>query len=93
MCFSPSLVTGTWVGGEERSIAFDRMAYGQGASMALPVFAKFIQKVYADPTLPYNEGEQFVYPDNYDPCHPSAIVSGHELQPMQQQEGEAGVFD
>ena len=93
MCFSPSLVTGTWVGGEERSIAFDRMAYGQGASMALPVFAKFIQKVYADPTLPYNESEQFVYPDGYDPCHPSAVASGHDLQPMQQPEGEAGVFD
>jgi len=71
MGFSPSLVTGTWVGGEERSICFDRMEYGQGASMALPIFATFMKKVYADPFLPYSENEQFYYPDDYDPCKSS----------------------
>lgn len=68
MGFTPSLIAGTWVGGEERSICFDRMAYGQGANMALPIYAKFIRKVYADKTLPYNEQEQFLYPEEYDPC-------------------------
>ena len=68
MAFTPSLIAGTWVGGEERSICFDRMAMGQGASMALPIYAKFIKKVYADPNLPYKENEQFEYPSGYDPC-------------------------
>lgn len=68
MGFTPSLIAGTWVGGEERSICFDRMAYGQGANMALPIYAKFIRKVYADKSLPYNEEEQFMYPEEYDPC-------------------------
>ncbi|MDO4496886.1 MAG: transglycosylase domain-containing protein [Bacteroidales bacterium] len=71
MGFTPSLVAGTWVGGEERSIFFDRMEYGQGASMALPIFAKFMKNVYADPFLPYKQSEQFLYPEDYDPCHTS----------------------
>ena len=37
MGFTPSLVSGVWVGGEDRSIHFDRMSEGQGASMALPI--------------------------------------------------------
>ena len=68
MCFTPSLVTGTWVGGDERSICFDRMKMGQGASMALPVFANFIKKVHDDPYLPYSPEETFFYPEDYDPC-------------------------
>lgn len=59
MGFTPSLSTATWVGGEEREIHFDRMSEGQGASMALPIFALFMQKVYADPQLVYSEDEQF----------------------------------
>ncbi|MDR3262565.1 MAG: transglycosylase domain-containing protein [Tannerella sp.] len=63
--FSPSLVAGCWVGGEERSIHFDRMSEGQGASMALPIFALFMQKVYADKTLGYSEKENFEIPAKY----------------------------
>ena len=47
MGFTPSLATGVWVGGEERSIHFDKMADGQGANTALPIYALYIQKVYA----------------------------------------------
>lgn len=68
MAFTPSLIAGTWVGGEEPTIHFDRMAYGQGASMALPIFANFIKRVYDDTRLPYNQEEQFLYPEDYDPC-------------------------
>jgi penicillin-binding protein 1A len=46
---SPGLVTGVWAGGEENSIHFDNLNYGQGARMAMPVFCLFMQKVYADP--------------------------------------------
>lgn len=59
MGFTPNLVTATWVGGEDRSIHFDRTAQGQGASMALPIYGLFMQKVYADPKLGYTTDEQF----------------------------------
>ncbi|WP_108425195.1 penicillin-binding protein 1A [Flagellimonas amoyensis] len=47
----PNLVTGVWVGGEERSIHFSRLAYGQGASMALPIWALYMKKNYANEEL------------------------------------------
>ena len=57
--FTPSLVAGCWVGGDDRSIHFDRISEGQGAQMALPIFALFMQKVYANKTLGYSETENF----------------------------------
>ncbi len=67
MCFTPSLVSGTWVGGEDRAIHFDNMAEGQGASMALPICALYVQKVLADQELGYNPEEQFDVPAWFDP--------------------------
>lgn len=72
MCFTPSLSTGCWVGGEDRDIHFDGMYYGQGASMALPVVALFFQKVYNDPNLNINPKEEFNVPQAYkEPCKSS----------------------
>jgi len=68
MGFTPSLVTGCWVGGEERDIHFDRMSDGQGASMALPIWGIYMNKVYADKTLPYSQEERFDIPKGWDPC-------------------------
>lgn len=68
MGFTPSLVTGCWVGGEERDIHFDRMADGQGASMALPIWGLYMNKVYADKSLPYSQEEKFDVPEDFDPC-------------------------
>ena len=69
MAFTPSLVAGCWVGGEDRSIHFDRITEGQGASMALPIYGLFMQKVYADKTLGYSVEEDFEVPEQYaDPC-------------------------
>ena len=65
--FTPSLVSGCWVGGEDRAIHFDTMAEGQGASMALPIYALYMQKVFADTTLGYSENEQFDVPEWFDP--------------------------
>ena len=65
--FTPSLVSGCWVGGEDRAIHFDRMADGQGASMALPIWALYMQKVLADESLPYDASEQFDVPATFDP--------------------------
>ena len=67
MCFTPSLVSGTWVGGEDRGIHFDGMAEGQGASMALPICGLYMQKVLADPDLGYSSEEQFDVPAWFDP--------------------------
>ncbi len=47
----PNLVTGVWVGGEDRSIHFNRLAYGQGAAMALPIWAVYMKKNYANEEL------------------------------------------
>lgn len=68
MGFTPSLVSGCWVGGEERDIHFDTMRDGQGASIALPVWGLYMQKVYADKTLGYSQDERFDIPDDFDPC-------------------------
>ena len=68
MGFTPSLVSGCWVGGEDRDIHFDRMAYGQGASMALPIWAKYMVKVLGDKTLGYDPAEVFDMPEGFDPC-------------------------
>lgn len=68
MGFTPSLVTGCWVGGEERDIHFDRMADGQGASSALPIWGLYMKKVFEDTTLPYSQDEKFDIPKDYNPC-------------------------
>jgi len=47
----PNLATGVWVGGEDRSIHFETIAYGQGATMALPIWANYMKSCYADSTL------------------------------------------
>ncbi|MES2565287.1 MAG: transglycosylase domain-containing protein [Bacteroidota bacterium] len=63
MGLTPELVAGCWVGGEERSVHFNSTNEGQGASMALPIWGKFFQKVYADPTLKITKNG-FVKPAN-----------------------------
>lgn len=69
MSFTPSLVASCWVGGDEPTIHFDQMQYGQGASMALPIHGIFYQKVYADKDLNYTDDGVFDIPADFDPCH------------------------
>ena len=64
--FTPSLVSGVWVGGEDRSIHFDDMSAGQGANMALPIWSIYMQKVYADEELGYDKEEEFDVPEWFD---------------------------
>ena len=68
MGITPSLVSGCWVGGDDRDIHFDRMDLGQGAAMALPIYALYMKKVYADKRLGYNENAVFDLDEGYDPC-------------------------
>ncbi len=76
MGFTPSLVSGCWVGGDERDIHFGRMTYGQGAAAALPIWAMYMKKVYDDPTLGYDQQERFKLPEGFDPCAGSETPDG-----------------
>lgn len=93
MSFTPSLVSGVWVGGEERAIRFDNMAHGQGASMALPINGLFMKKVYADKSLKYSQQEAFDMTNAIDPC--SGLHKFEERQPSRQIQEEVmdGIFD
>ncbi|MFV0365838.1 MAG: transglycosylase domain-containing protein [Mangrovibacterium sp.] len=62
---TPQLVTGIWTGGEVRSIRFPSLTYGQGARMAMPVFGRFLRKVYDDPTLEYKDDCSFEKPKRF----------------------------
>lgn len=72
MGFTPQLVSGCWVGGDDRDIHFDSMRMGQGATMALPIWAYFMKKVYRDKTLPYNPNAKFDLPEGFDGCSHNA---------------------
>ena len=66
--FVPRLVSGCWVGGENRDIHFDEMRMGQGATMALPIWAKYMKKVFSDKSLGYKGDEQFNIPEDFQLC-------------------------
>lgn len=59
---TPDLVTGVWVGAEDRSVHFSRTYYGQGANMALPIWGYYMNKIYADSTLKISTAD-FEKPD------------------------------
>ena len=59
----PNLVTGVWVGGEERAIHFKTITYGQGASMALPIWGLYMKKNYENKDLGVSD-EAFPEPEN-----------------------------
>ena len=58
----PNLVTGVWVGGEDRATHFETITYGQGAAMALPIWANYMRDCYAIPELEISQ-EEFVAPE------------------------------
>ena len=64
MGITPQLAAGVWVGGEDRIIRFQSMYYGQGAHMAMPTWAYFLQKVYADPSLGISPDAKFDKPED-----------------------------
>lgn len=56
MGITPNLVSGCWVGAEERNVHFRNTRYGQGANMALPIFGKYMEQVYANQEMDYGRG-------------------------------------
>ena len=91
MGFTPDLVSGVWVGGDERYIHFNRMAQGQGASMALPIYGKYISKVYADKSLPYTQDSRFTFPGNIDLCEKEYF--GEFVEEAPTESSIEGMFD
>ncbi len=79
--FTPELVTGVWVGAEDRSVRFRWTGQGQGAAVALPIYGYFMNSVYKDPKLKISTSD-FNRPKNYDPaqfsCDGLQGISGGE---------------
>ncbi len=63
---TPSLVTGVWTGWEDRSVHFRTLHLGQGANMALPIFALYMKKIYEDPQYGILQTEEFEPPPDFD---------------------------
>ena len=91
MGFTPDLVTGVWVGGEERYIHFNSMAFGQGARAALPIYGLYMQKVYADSKLPYSQDAKFQFPEGYNACE-GEITTYTAAEPVEEEAVE-GIFE
>lgn len=92
MAFTPELVTGVWVGGEERYIHFNTMSFGQGARAALPIYGLFMNKVYGDKSLPYSQDAKFEFPDGFSPCGNGQPIVYHHVASEEPDSGK-GVFD
>ena len=58
----PNLVTGVWVGAEDRATHFETIAYGQGATMALPIWGMYMKKCYENEALGISK-EDFLAPE------------------------------
>ena len=59
----PNLATGVWVGGEDRAIHFKEIAFGQGATMALPIWGNYMRALYENPEFGISQ-EDFIAPEN-----------------------------
>ena len=84
----PNLVTGVWVGGEERSVRFLTGADGQGASMALPIWALYMQKIYQNEKLGISK-DPFKKPALYD----GVILDCNEYQQINNIDDPLYIYD
>ncbi len=83
--YTPDLVAGCWVGGDDRDIHFDSMVFGQGSRMALPIWGIFMEKVYQDSiALGYSPSKEFDIPEEFDPCAgygmESEIIENYDIE-------------
>jgi len=85
MGVSPKLVSGCWVGGEDRDIHFESMAYAQGAAAALPIFGLYMKKIYADSSIDITQQDQFDLTPGFDPC-----AGELQLDAEEEEGGEGG---
>lgn len=66
--YTPQILAGAWVGCNDRYLRFSSEALGQGAASALPIWAYFIKRCYADKTLNIKADAKFVAPSDFDDC-------------------------
>jgi len=66
--YTPQLIAGAWVGCDDREFRFRSEALGQGAAAALPIWALFMKKVWADKSLKIDPNKTFIPPDHFDDC-------------------------
>ena len=92
MGITPKLVSGGWVGGDDRDIHFESMAYAQGAAAALPIFGKYMAKIYADSSIPITQNDQFDLTPGFDPCRGEEGI-GYEFDEDEEEEGETDDFE
>lgn len=96
MSFTPDLVAACWIGGEEPTIHFDGMAYGQGAAAALPIHGLFYQRIYADAELKYTDDGKFNIPEDFQPCYNAKRYSSdfyRSNEPTVESEGIDDIFN
>ena len=91
--YTPRLAFGAWVGGDERDIHFNSMAYGQGATASLPICAEFLKTVFADTALGYNQDETFDMPVGFDPCGSSYEMSNNGIEEIDESIGLDNLFE
>ncbi len=92
MGITPKLVSGGWVGGDDRDIHFESMAFAQGAAAALPIFGKYMAKIYADRSIPITQNDQFDLTPGFDPCRGEEGI-GYEFDEDEEEEGETDDFE
>ncbi len=66
--YTPDLLAGAWVGCEDRFLRFRSTALGQGSAAALPIWAYFMKRVYADRSLGFDPKKKFDEPKDFDDC-------------------------
>lgn len=89
--FTPQLVTGVWVGGEERYIHFNNSSIGQGARAAMPIYGLYLRNVLNDSRLPFSADAKFDIPENYQISY--GPVYSEEVATETQEETVDGVFE
>ena len=79
MCVTPTLVAGSWVGGEDQSVHLS--AQGEGSVMALPIVGEFLKRAYADPSLGMSRQARFSRPEGWEAYDcPKAVEAEHAVQ-------------
>ena len=81
----PNLVTGVWVGGEDRAVHFDNIAFGQGASMALPIWGMYMKAAYENEALGISM-EDFVAPSTVSIPLDCATIDPNAIDPLEEKE-------
>jgi len=90
---TPNLVTGVWTGAEDRSVHFNDLGLGQGANMALPIWALYMNKVYNDSTLSISKTDVFDYGINNNVTFDCVDIAGQNNEEFNEEEDNGEFFD